>query len=103
MIGAIRDAVAERGCDSAAEVRKCTKAGTGCGSCLKVLGQLVTAELAAGGVETARLLLSVQRRLPRAFGGEGGLELPGPAPAPPAPERSRRRTPRAASRSHAPG
>ena len=33
------------------EVKKCTKAGTGCGSCVKVLGQLVNAELEANGVE----------------------------------------------------
>ena len=32
-------------------MKKCTKAGTGCGSCVKVLGQLVTAELEANGVE----------------------------------------------------
>ena len=31
-------------------MKKCTKAGTGCGSCVKVLGQLVDAELEANGV-----------------------------------------------------
>ncbi|WP_026151551.1 nitrite reductase large subunit NirB [Streptomyces prunicolor] len=49
--GAIRDAVTDHSCTSVPEVKKCTKAGTGCGSCVKVLGQLVTAELEANGVE----------------------------------------------------
>ncbi|MFJ6566384.1 nitrite reductase large subunit NirB [Streptomyces sp. NPDC091292] len=48
--GTIRAAVTEHACTTAAEVRKCTKAGSGCGSCVKVVGQLVTAELEAGGV-----------------------------------------------------
>ncbi|MFC7305674.1 nitrite reductase large subunit NirB [Streptomyces monticola] len=49
--GTIRGAVTEHRCTNVPEVKKCTKAGTGCGSCVKVLGQLVTAELEAGGVE----------------------------------------------------
>ncbi|MER7642591.1 nitrite reductase large subunit NirB [Streptomyces sp. NPDC126522] len=49
--GAIRGAVTDHSCTSVPEVKKCTKAGTGCGSCVKVLGQLVTAELEANGVE----------------------------------------------------
>ncbi|MDN5381188.1 nitrite reductase large subunit NirB [Streptomyces sp. LB8] len=49
--GAIRRAVAEHSCTSVPEVKKCTRAGTGCGSCVKVLGQLVDAELEAGGIE----------------------------------------------------
>ncbi|MEU2619992.1 nitrite reductase large subunit NirB [Streptomyces sp. NPDC007157] len=49
--GTIRDAVSEHSCTTVPEVKKCTKAGTGCGSCVKVLGQLVTAELTASGVE----------------------------------------------------
>ncbi|MGW4344540.1 nitrite reductase large subunit NirB [Streptomyces sp. NPDC004690] len=49
--GTVRGAVAEHGCTSVPEVKKCTKAGTGCGSCVKVLTQLVDAELAAGGIE----------------------------------------------------
>ncbi|SHL03657.1 nitrite reductase large subunit NirB [Actinacidiphila paucisporea] len=48
--GAIRGAVTDHGCGTVPEVKKCTKAGTGCGSCVKVLGQLVTAELEANGV-----------------------------------------------------
>jgi nitrite reductase (NADH) large subunit len=49
--GAIRGAVTEHSCSTVPEVKKCTKAGTGCGSCVKVLGQLVTSELEASGVE----------------------------------------------------
>ncbi|GGX55601.1 nitrite reductase large subunit NirB [Streptomyces fructofermentans] len=49
--GAVRGAVTEHACTTVPEVKKCTKAGTGCGSCVKVLGQLVTAELEASGVE----------------------------------------------------
>ncbi|MEV6009580.1 nitrite reductase large subunit NirB [Streptomyces sp. NPDC051976] len=48
--GAIRGAVTEHSCGNVPEVKKCTKAGTGCGSCVKVLGQLVDAELEANGV-----------------------------------------------------
>ncbi|WP_240796637.1 nitrite reductase large subunit NirB [Streptomyces sp. RFCAC02] len=49
--GAIRAAVSERGCTTVPEVKGCTRAGTGCGSCVKVLGQLVNDELTAAGVE----------------------------------------------------
>lgn len=49
--GTIRGAVTDHRCTTVPEVKKCTKAGTGCGSCVKVLGQLVTAELEANGVE----------------------------------------------------
>ncbi|MGW3955235.1 nitrite reductase large subunit NirB [Streptomyces sp. NPDC004752] len=49
--GTIRGAVTEHSCTSVPEVQKCTRAGTGCGSCVKVLGQLVTTELEASGVE----------------------------------------------------
>ncbi|MFJ2819149.1 nitrite reductase large subunit NirB [Streptomyces sp. NPDC087294] len=49
--GAIRDAVTAHACATVPEVKKCTKAGSGCGSCVKVLGQLVSAELTANGVE----------------------------------------------------
>ncbi|MDW4907378.1 nitrite reductase large subunit NirB [Streptomyces sp. ADMS] len=48
--GTIREAVTEHNCTTVPEVKKCTKAGTTCGSCVKVLGQLVTAELEASGV-----------------------------------------------------
>ncbi|MDT0308673.1 nitrite reductase large subunit NirB [Streptomyces sp. DSM 44917] len=49
--GAIRAAVTDSGCATVPDVKRCTKAGTGCGSCVKVLTQLVNDELAAGGVE----------------------------------------------------
>ncbi|MFD1306660.1 nitrite reductase large subunit NirB [Streptomyces kaempferi] len=49
--GTVRDAVTEHSRTTVPEVKKCTKAGTGCGSCVKVLGQLVDEELAAHGVE----------------------------------------------------
>jgi nitrite reductase (NADH) large subunit len=48
--GTVREAVSRLGCADAASVRKCTKAGTGCGSCVKVVGQIVDAELEANGV-----------------------------------------------------
>ncbi|MFJ6379471.1 nitrite reductase large subunit NirB [Kitasatospora sp. NPDC092039] len=48
--GAVRAAVREQGADSVAAVKKCTRAGTGCGSCLKQLGTVVTEELEAAGV-----------------------------------------------------
>ncbi|MFK4148267.1 nitrite reductase large subunit NirB [Streptomyces sp. NPDC004065] len=49
--GAIRGAVTEHRCTTVPEVKKCTRAGTGCGSCVKVLTQLVNDELEASGVE----------------------------------------------------
>ncbi|MEU1500576.1 nitrite reductase large subunit NirB [Streptomyces sp. NPDC005732] len=49
--GAVRAAVTEDCRTTLAEVKRCTKAGTGCGSCVKVLGRLVDDELAAQGVE----------------------------------------------------
>jgi nitrite reductase (NADH) large subunit len=48
--GTIRGAVTEHRCTTVPEVKKCTKAGTGCGSCEKVLGRLVADELEASGV-----------------------------------------------------
>lgn len=48
--GAIRSAVADHHCTTVPEVKKCTKAGTGCGSCVKALTALVNDELEAGGV-----------------------------------------------------
>ncbi|MFI6445076.1 nitrite reductase large subunit NirB [Kitasatospora sp. NPDC050543] len=52
--GVIRAAVRDHGCGSVPEVKKCTKAGSGCGSCVKLLGTIVAEELAAGGIEQAR-------------------------------------------------
>ncbi|GAA2388632.1 nitrite reductase large subunit NirB [Streptomyces glaucosporus] len=48
--GTVRAAVADHACTTVPEVKKCTRAGTGCGSCVKVLTALVDAELEAGGV-----------------------------------------------------
>ncbi|MBB1252023.1 nitrite reductase large subunit NirB [Streptomyces alkaliterrae] len=48
--GTIRSAVTEHSCTTVPEVKKCTKAGTGCGSCVKVLGRLVEDELESQGV-----------------------------------------------------
>ncbi|WP_395293168.1 nitrite reductase large subunit NirB [Kitasatospora hibisci] len=50
--GAVRAAVHEDGCDSVAAVKKCTRAGSGCGSCVKQLTTVVNEELAASGVAT---------------------------------------------------
>ncbi|MER7845860.1 nitrite reductase large subunit NirB [Kitasatospora sp. NPDC096077] len=52
--GAVRAAVRDQGADSVAAVKKCTRAGTGCGSCLKQLGTVVTEELAAAGIATVQ-------------------------------------------------
>ncbi|MFF3783991.1 nitrite reductase large subunit NirB [Streptomyces sp. NPDC001933] len=52
--GVVRAAVSEQGMRTVPEVKKCTKAGTGCGSCVKLLGSIVADELAAGGHEVAR-------------------------------------------------
>lgn len=49
--GTVRAAVSEHSRTTVPEVKACTKAGTGCGSCVRVLGQLVEEELAAHGVE----------------------------------------------------
>lgn len=52
--GEIRAAVRDHGCTSLAEVKKRTRAGTGCGSCLKLTGSLVGGELEACGVAAQR-------------------------------------------------
>ncbi|UQI44987.1 nitrite reductase large subunit NirB [Streptomyces sp. HU2014] len=52
--GEVRAAVRDRGRASVPEVKKCTRAGTGCGSCVRLLETVVAEELAAGGVETSR-------------------------------------------------
>ncbi|MBP8538512.1 nitrite reductase large subunit NirB [Streptomyces sp. MK37H] len=52
--GAIRSAVTDHHCTTVPEVKKCTKAGTGCGSCVKALTSLVNDELEASGVSVDR-------------------------------------------------
>ncbi|MFI7098832.1 nitrite reductase large subunit NirB [Streptomyces sp. NPDC050161] len=47
--GAVRAAVSEGSCGGVPEVKKCTRAGTGCGSCVKALTAVVNDELAASG------------------------------------------------------
>ncbi|MFF8730474.1 nitrite reductase large subunit NirB [Streptomyces sp. NPDC015171] len=54
--GQIRAAVRDQGCATVPDVKKCTKAGTGCGSCVKLLGTLVTEELRASGVTVDKSL-----------------------------------------------
>ncbi|MFC1421248.1 nitrite reductase large subunit NirB [Streptacidiphilus cavernicola] len=50
---AIAEAVRDGGCGSVPEVKKCTRAGTGCGSCVKMVETIVKEELTAAGVEIA--------------------------------------------------
>ncbi|MFG2094441.1 nitrite reductase large subunit NirB [Streptomyces sp. NPDC048612] len=47
--GTVRAAVTEHSCGTLPEVKKCTKAGTGCGSCVKSLTAVLNDELAASG------------------------------------------------------
>ena len=53
--GTIRGAVGT-GCDSVACLKKCTKAGTSCGSCVPLIKRLLDAELIAAGVEVSKAL-----------------------------------------------
>ncbi|MEZ0066581.1 nitrite reductase (NADH) large subunit [Streptacidiphilus sp. MAP12-20] len=54
--GAIRSAVHEQGAATVPEVKKCTKAGTGCGSCVKMLGTILAEELEASGTTVDKSL-----------------------------------------------
>jgi len=54
--GTIRDAVCNGGCTDVAGVKSCTKAGTGCGSCVGLVKDLVKAELEAQGVAMSTAL-----------------------------------------------
>ncbi|MDL9979971.1 nitrite reductase large subunit NirB [Microbacterium sp. ASV49] len=47
--GAIRHAVRDEGCADVADVKRCTKAGAACGSCVMTVKKIVGAELAATG------------------------------------------------------
>ncbi len=49
--GTVRAAVTEHSCGTLPEIKKCTKAGTGCGSCVKSLTTVVNDELAASGAD----------------------------------------------------
>jgi nitrite reductase (NADH) large subunit len=48
--GAICDAIASDGLLAVAQVKGCTKAGTGCGSCVTLIGEILKAELKRAGV-----------------------------------------------------
>jgi nitrite reductase (NADH) large subunit len=50
--GAITHSITEGGCDSVAKIKSCTRAGTSCGSCVPMLGKL----LSACGVEQSKSL-----------------------------------------------
>ncbi|MGZ4665588.1 MAG: nitrite reductase large subunit NirB, partial [Frankiaceae bacterium] len=54
--GCIRDSVRTQGCATVAAVKTCTKAGTGCGSCVPLVKSLVDAELSAAGVTPSKAL-----------------------------------------------
>jgi len=54
--GAVRGHDGQPGCADLGEVKACTKAGTGCGSCLPLVKRLVTSELEAAGVTVSRAL-----------------------------------------------
>ncbi|MCA6096184.1 nitrite reductase large subunit NirB [Streptomyces sp. SCA3-4] len=50
----LRAAVTDGGCTDVAAVKRCTKAGTGCGSCVKMIGTIVGEELASLGTPVDR-------------------------------------------------
>ncbi|MFJ7209011.1 nitrite reductase large subunit NirB [Streptomyces sp. NPDC098789] len=52
--GQVRTAVAEESLTDLGGIKKCTKAGTGCGGCLGTLQAVLDAEMAAAGIEKAR-------------------------------------------------
>ncbi len=54
--GEIVDAVLEHDCTDVAGVKACTKAGTGCGSCVNLVKSIVNTELAAQGVTASTAL-----------------------------------------------
>ncbi|WP_146805555.1 nitrite reductase large subunit NirB [Cellulomonas persica] len=54
--GTIRGAVTEHGCQSVAEVKTCTKAGTVCGSCVPMLTKIVNSSLEQAGVAVSHAM-----------------------------------------------
>ncbi|MCW2621168.1 MAG: nirB, partial [Frankiales bacterium] len=54
--GDIRSAVTEHSCMDVPAVKTCTKAGTSCGSCVGLIKDIVTSELAAQGIEVSTAL-----------------------------------------------
>ena len=54
--GAIRCAVDEESCTDVGAVKACTKAGTGCGSCVPLVKRLVETQLLEAGIEVSNAL-----------------------------------------------
>jgi nitrite reductase (NADH) large subunit len=54
--GEIRGAVVDHACTNVAEVKACTKAGTGCGSCVNLVKKLTDAQLVDAGIEVSNAL-----------------------------------------------
>jgi len=54
--GEIRGAVTDHACTNLAEVKACTKAGTGCGSCVNLVKKLVDVQLVEAGIEVSNVL-----------------------------------------------
>ncbi|MGH3457191.1 nitrite reductase large subunit NirB [Aeromicrobium sp.] len=54
--GGIRCAVDEEGCTDVGAVKTCTKAGTGCGSCVPLVKRLVETQLVEAGIEVSSAL-----------------------------------------------
>ena len=55
-VGAIRCAVDDEGCTDVGAVKACTKAGTGCGSCVPLVKRLVETQLVEAGIEVSNAL-----------------------------------------------
>jgi nitrite reductase (NADH) large subunit len=54
--GTICDAISARKLSTVSAVKSCTKAGTGCGSCTPLLGEILTRELRSAGIQVANHL-----------------------------------------------
>ncbi|HJR88573.1 MAG TPA: nitrite reductase large subunit NirB, partial [Aeromicrobium sp.] len=54
--GEIRGAVTDHACTNLGEVKACTKAGTGCGSCVNLVKKLVDTQLVEAGIEVSNAL-----------------------------------------------
>ncbi|MGV3502387.1 MAG: nitrite reductase large subunit NirB [Adhaeribacter sp.] len=54
--GAVCSAIAEEKLSNVADIKKCTKAGTGCGGCVPMLGDLLTGTLKKMGQEVKQVL-----------------------------------------------
>jgi nitrite reductase (NADH) large subunit len=54
--GAIRSAIGDEGLTDVPAVKACTRAGTGCGSCVPLVKRILDEELTAAGIEVSRAL-----------------------------------------------